>query len=321
MDGHELDAATLMKELYKARETIRELEERTRFILDSIHAGIIIVEAETHHIVDANPEALKLMGISKDQVVGRICHNFICPSEIGNCPITDKGQPVDNSERVLLTLDGKKIPILKTVASVNFNGQKHLLESFLDITQLKLMQNKLEILATTDPLTGTFNRRHYIEMSEKEIDRARRSKAPLSIAMIDIDNFKKVNDLYGHSIGDLVLKELVAIIKDNLRTYDILGRIGGEEFAVTTADCTLQEAYSLLERLRVKVANHVIQADNKEISIKISIGVSEFSGNRENVESILQRADQALYLAKNLGRNRVEKLSVTGSSLEQPLIE
>jgi diguanylate cyclase (GGDEF)-like protein/PAS domain S-box-containing protein len=307
MDGHKPDIATLTSELHKAQETIRDLEERTRFILDSIHAGIVIIDAETHEIVDANPEALKLMGSPKDQVVGKVCHNYICPADVGSCPITDKGQRVDNSERILLMTGGKKIPILKTVTSINLNSRKQLLESFLDITQLKLLQDKLEILATTDPLTGVSNRRHFMEMSEKEISRARRSQIPLSIAMIDIDNFKRINDRYGHAVGDLVLKELVAICSGNLRPYDILGRLGGEEFAITTVGCDLQEAFTLSERLRERVANHVINADGKDISFKISIGVSELSGDMENLVSILNRADQALYLAKNAGRNRVGK--------------
>lgn len=307
MEGSEPDVRTLRSELKKARETIRDLEERTRFILDSIHAGIIIIDAETHKIVEANPEALRMIGIPKDQVVGKVCHKYICPAEIGSCPITDKGQQVDNSERVLLKTDGRRIPILKTVTSINLNGRKHLLESFLDITQLKLLQDKLEILATTDPLTGIYNRRHLIEISEKEYSRAQRSQTPLSIAMIDIDNFKRINDRYGHIIGDLVLKELVAICNDNLRPYDIIGRLGGEEFAITMVGCALQEAFTVSERLRAKVANHVIHANGHEISIKISIGVAELSGDEESWDSILNRADKALYLAKKAGRNRVEK--------------
>jgi PAS domain S-box-containing protein len=111
VDNSELNIITLTLELRKAREIIRDLEERTRFILDSIHAGIVIIDAETHRIIDANPEALKMMGVSKDQVVDNVCHNYICPAEIGSCPITDKGLKVDNSERVLLTVDGKRIPI------------------------------------------------------------------------------------------------------------------------------------------------------------------------------------------------------------------
>lgn len=314
MESSEPDVITLTAELREARETIHDLEERTRFIIDSIHAGIVIIDAETHRIVDANPEALKLMGVSKDQAVDSICHSYICPSEIGNCPITDKGQKVDNSERVLVTTDGKRIPILKTVVSINFNGREHLLETFLNITQLKLLQEKLEFLATTDSLTGILNRRHFIELSEKEMNRVQRSRTPLSIAMIDIDHFKSINDTHGHTVGDLVIKELVAICKDALRPYDLLGRIGGEEFAITMVECDLQKAFIVSERLRERVANHVISADGKDISIKISVGVAELSGDMESFESIMNRADQALYLAKNLGRNRVEKSSHESST-------
>jgi len=309
MEGSKPDVAFITAELHKARQNIRDLEERTRLILDSIHAGIVIIDAQTHKIVDVNPEASRLIGIPKDQVVGNLCHKYICPAEIGSCPITDKGQLVDNSERVLLTTDGKRIPILKTVASINLNDRKHLLESFLDISQLKLLQDKLELLATTDSLTDVFNRRHFIELSEKEIGRAQRSQTPLSIAIIDIDYFKEVNDKHGHGVGDLVLKELVAVCKDNLRPYDILGRIGGEEFGITFVECTIQEAFNVSERLQERVANHVIKAEGKDISIKICVGVAELSEDAGSLDLIMNRADQALYLAKNTGRNRVEKSS------------
>jgi diguanylate cyclase (GGDEF)-like protein/PAS domain S-box-containing protein len=310
MDSNKSDVITLTAELRKAQETIRNLEKKTSIIINSIHAGIVLIDAETHKIRDANPEALQLMGASKSQVLGKICHKYICPAEIGSCPITDKGQKVDNSERVLLTLDGKKVPILKTVASINFNGREQLLETFLDITHMKLLQKELELMATTDSLTGIFNRRHFIELSENEISRAKRSQIPFSIAMIDIDHFKRVNDAHGHPVGDLVIKALVAIFKDDLRPYDLLGRLGGEEFAITMAECDLQRAFAVSERLRERVANHVINANGQDIKLTISAGVAEMSGNRESLESIINRADQALYLAKGLGRNRVEKSSL-----------
>ncbi len=101
----------------------------------------------------------------------------------------------------------------------------HLLETLLDITQLKLSQEKLEHLATTDSLTGIYNRRHYIESSEKEMNRAQCSRTPVSVAMIDIDHFKIVNDTYGHSVEDFVIKDLVATCQDGTRPYAVLGLI------------------------------------------------------------------------------------------------
>jgi diguanylate cyclase (GGDEF)-like protein/PAS domain S-box-containing protein len=308
MPSSDLDVIALTAELHKARETIRSLEDRTNNILNSVRAGIILIDAETHRIIDANPEALRLIGASKDQVLHNICHKYICPAETGCCPITDKGQKVDNSERILLGLDGNKIPILKTAVPIKVGGRETLLETFLDITDLKLLQKKLELLATTDSLTGAFNRRHFIERCEEEISRAQRSGIPLSMAMIDIDLFKRINDKHGHTVGDLVIKEFVEICKDHLRPYDFLGRLGGEEFAITMVECDLEQAFAISERLRNRVANHVINANGRTINISISIGLSELSKiDLESFERLINRADHALYLAKSLGRNRVEK--------------
>ena len=309
MDPETHDVKELAKELNKARETIRDLQERTKTILDSIHAGIVLVDAENHVIIDVNPEAAALIGSRKEQIVNQVCHKHICPAEIGNCPITDKGQEVDNAERVLITADGSSIPILKTVASITLNGRQHLLESFLDITQLKLLQKELEHLARTDPLTETYNRRHFFELSEKEIARARRNQSSLSMAIIDIDYFKRINDTYGHQAGDVVLKELVTLCKGQLRPYDILGRIGGEEFGITLVDCNLEEAFPVVERIRKAVEQSTVIVHGVHVHLEISVGMAQLAGDMEGWEFLLKRADEALYRAKNGGRNRVEVAS------------
>ena len=296
----------LLNELRKAQETIRELEERTKTILDSIHTGIIIIDPGPHRIIDVNPEASALVGAPKEQMVGQVCHRYVCPADMGNCPITDKGQKVDNSERVLLAADGRSIPILKTVASIELDGRDHLLESFLDISGLKVLQKELEYLATTDSLTGAYNRRHFLELTEKEIIRARRYRSPLSISMMDIDHFKRINDRYGHPAGDLVLKELVKIVKGQLRPNDVLGRLGGEEFAITMVECDLQKSLAVMERLRKSIEQHRITTDDgTEVYFRISAGVAQLAGEAEGWESVIKRADQALYQAKRSGRNLV----------------
>jgi diguanylate cyclase (GGDEF)-like protein/PAS domain S-box-containing protein len=307
MEDDNPDFEVLAAELKKAHQTIRDLEAKMKLILGSIHAGIVIIDAEAHRIVDVNAEASRLIGISASQIIGNTCHKYICPAEIGACPITDKGQEVDNAERVLLTADGSKIPILKTVAIINLNDRKHLLESFLDITQLKLLQEKLEYLATTDSLTGVLNRRQFFELSKNEISRSHRSKVPLSIAIADIDYFKNINDTYGHGVGDEVLKDLADVCKNNLRPYDILGRLGGEEFGITLVGCNHAQAFKIIERLRKIIAKRDIMVDGNNINITISAGIEEFSEDANNLELMISQADQALYNAKNAGRNRVEK--------------
>jgi len=131
---------------WQAEQATKESEHRLGSILEAMQAGILIMEAETHQIVDANPAALQLIGLQRDQVVGRVCHNFVCPAEKDNCPITDLGHTLDNSERVLLNASGDEVPILKTVVTVVMDSREYLIESFLDITERKQAEQQREIL-------------------------------------------------------------------------------------------------------------------------------------------------------------------------------
>ncbi|MGD0572104.1 MAG: ATP-binding protein [Sedimentisphaerales bacterium] len=130
----------------KAEDALRESEARLRTILDNIQTGVFIIEPEKHTIVYANPVAARLIGASQKQLVNSMCHKYICPADIGHCPITDLGQTVDNAERVLLTAKGEKRPIIKTVVTIMFNGKKHLLENFVDISEYKKAEHELERL-------------------------------------------------------------------------------------------------------------------------------------------------------------------------------
>ncbi len=124
----------------RAEDTLRENEGRLKTILDSMQSGILIVDADKHVIVDVNPVAADLIGAPKEEIVGRVCHNFVCPAEKGKCPITDLGQTIDKSERVLLNVKGERIPILKTVTPTILHGRRHLIDSFMDITEHKRAQ-------------------------------------------------------------------------------------------------------------------------------------------------------------------------------------
>ena len=128
---------------YKVRDEVLQGETSIEPILDSIPAGIIIIDEATHEIIDLNKAALEMLGVPKKYVVGKICYNFICPSDKGKCPITDLGQEVDKSERILLKAGKEKVPILKSVKKSFWNGRRCLIESFIDISDRKKMENQL----------------------------------------------------------------------------------------------------------------------------------------------------------------------------------
>ncbi|MBU2550387.1 MAG: PAS domain S-box protein [Proteobacteria bacterium] len=146
-------------ERIKAEEAIKESEKRVRMILNSISTGIIVIDPQNRTIVDVNPVAEKMIGLGKEQIIGRKCHKFICPREENDCPIIDQGHAVDNAERILITAAGKQIPVLKTVTPVILDGKDHLLESFVDLSERKKMeedlkesQQRLSLLVQSSPL-------------------------------------------------------------------------------------------------------------------------------------------------------------------------
>ncbi len=127
----------------RMEEALRESEERLETIFDSVRTGIMIIDSKTHLIVDANPAATEMAGALKEQIVGSVCHKYVCPAEKGRCPITDLGQTVDNAERVFLRVNGKATPVMKSVRRIVLGGQEHLLESFIDITEHKKLEAQL----------------------------------------------------------------------------------------------------------------------------------------------------------------------------------
>ena len=166
------------------------------------------------------------------------------------------------------------------------------------------VEGKLRYQATTDPLTKTFNRRYFFETAQKELERAQRYEHALSIIIFDLDRFKKVNDTYGHGVGDEVLRRISALNKENLRENDIFARYGGEEFVILLPETNLEQAYQMAERMRKKCAPP-LQVGENSINVTISFGVSSLGKEKLLLDQLLRRADKALYKAKKGGRNQV----------------
>ncbi|MBT8129328.1 MAG: GGDEF domain-containing protein [Gammaproteobacteria bacterium] len=171
------------------------------------------------------------------------------------------------------------------------------------LARIKLLQEQMSLMAFTDPLTSIYNRLHFSNFLESEIDRVKRYGGTFSIIFFDLDHFKKVNDEYGHLAGDTVLKEVAELVGEANRSADIFARYGGEEFIILTPSTDMAGAIAHAERLRTDIENNRF---NDIGHLTCSFGVAEFIPEKDDMPSIFKRADSALYNAKRLGRNRVE---------------
>ncbi|MDX2222431.1 MAG: diguanylate cyclase [Rhodospirillaceae bacterium] len=176
----------------------------------------------------------------------------------------------------------------------------------LDITERKRLEEDLRALALTDPLTGVPNRRTFEASGRREVERARRYAKPFSIIVIDIDHFKRVNDTYGHDVGDVVLKEVAKVCAAQLRGTDIFARFGGEEFIALLPETDLKAGMILAERLRQAVGLQPIFSHKGPVVVTASLGLAAYLPQDKSLEDAVKRADEALYAAKRSGRNRVE---------------
>ena len=170
--------------------------------------------------------------------------------------------------------------------------------------KLREANKKLKRISVEDPLTGALSRRTFYQSYNTETKRAGRSGQPLSMALMDLDHFKNINDHYGHLVGDKVLKSVVAVIKDNMRDTDYLFRMGGEEFLLLMSNTGMVQANIVCERIRKSIAANKVSHENKRISVTLSIGLLSHYGNIDVTEA-LKIADESMYRAKQIGRNKV----------------
>lgn len=217
-----------------------------------------------------------------------------------------KTQGFSTFESDTVTGEWNQVSRLKTEAGHTFMYST-------DITQLKNTEKALKDalryvkkLAATDALTGISNRRHFMDLANKEFNRSKRYGHPLSILALDIDHFKSINDNYGHQAGDKVLESISACCQSLLSATDVFGRLGGEEFSILLPEANTQSAQEMAQRVLDSVANLSVEYEGKLITFTTSIGISEVSDDSKSLEALMQHSDQALYQAKHNGRNRME---------------
>lgn len=192
------------------------------------------------------------------------------------------------------------------IALFSFSTAFYTLRNKLQLELAQKSAQEMESLARTDVLTGLCNRRYFYELGELERLRSQREKKSMAVVMLDIDFFKAINDIYGHDGGDKVLTMLGAVIKNILRSTDVLGRLGGEEFGLILHDISLLQAHEIIERIRSALEQlDVVLDDGRVIKFTVSLGISMLESHHKHIEAVLKEADIALYEAKNGGRNRI----------------
>ncbi|HLP97596.1 MAG TPA: diguanylate cyclase [Sideroxyarcus sp.] len=299
----------------QSADSLRVNETRLREITTTMSDGLMVI-GQDGRILFANPEACLLLGYAADELLGTDMHTLLhvnkdgSPAARAECPVLNiarNGATYRGVEEMFRRKDGTLLPVSVSASAVH--RERHIGDiviAFHDISERKQFERELEHRAHTDVLTGLNNRRYFYELAEHEFVRAKRYATPLAALMLDVDHFKRINDSHGHHAGDAVLQKLSEVCLKTLRENDIVGRFGGEEFAILLPEADGTRAAEVAERLRIAVASAAIPLEGKvHFRFFVSIGVATMNASDENIDDMLKRADAALYAAKNAGRNRV----------------
>jgi diguanylate cyclase (GGDEF)-like protein/PAS domain S-box-containing protein len=340
------DLAEQSLRIIEAKQSLRESEEKYRTLIDNLNIGIHRDTADQGRFIQVNPAMPKIFGYDSAQEFMEIPITDLYQNPEDRKRFLEevkRAGSVKDREVVMRKKDGTPIWCSMT-ATAQYDEQgnikwvdsvtkditerkkaQEVLQTAHDeldarvrertadlaetnelllaeIAERKRVEEKLRELSEKDPLTMIYNRRKLFELLGREVEKAKRYSRPLSLIMLDLDHFKKVNDKYGHNRGDIVLKTTTSIVDNVIRKADIFARYGGEEFIVLSPETGLQSAVALAEKIRTSVERHSYPAVG---TVTISAGVAELS-SRDSGAVLIKKADEALYAAKNKGRNRVE---------------
>ena len=284
-----------------------------RAALDCVDVGLVLLDRERRaqfinrafrriwrvpdQVADGRPTFVKLMYHGRDSLA------YAIPPDRLGAYVAQQTALIRSGEEGPLDIRLANDQALRFRCKVLPDGGRLL--TYGNIGDLVRQADQLEELASIDGMTGLNNRRHFLALARAEWDRYQRYKRPLALIMLDIDLFKSVNDRYGHDVGDRVLKEVADVFRTSKRASDIVGRVGGEEFALLLPETTLDNARAAGERMRKAVANRVVAVDGTIIPITISVGASAAQEGTSGIVKLMKQADVALYEAKRAGRNRV----------------
>jgi diguanylate cyclase (GGDEF)-like protein len=288
--------------------------------LEQAQEGIVILDASfkvqfmntavrrlwgvSDELADSNPQSEDLVrdsnrparyGVPPDELEAFIAHRI---------SLIRKG---DQAPQDIKTSDGRYI---RSQCTKLPDGGRLL--TYFDITDLTTSAESLHRLATTDALTAIYNRRHFLQLAEAEWNRFSRYQRPLSALMLDVDWFNLINDRLGHAAGDAALQTVARACMSDQRSTDIVGRMGGDEFAILLPETDEGQAIAVAERISNKIKSEPVATDRGPLKLTLSIGVAEAARSMSGAAALLDSADQALYMAKLAGRNRVAQFRQRG---------
>ncbi len=309
------DLATRVAELTESREKFAERERRLSAFVSALPNASFIMDDQGRYleVITNEPD---MLAARSEALIGNLVEEMLPPQEAAK--IMDAIQHTIETGKIQVV--EYKIPV-QTGTERWFEGRIALMEKTengrskvvimaTDTTERVQLYQEVQRLANLDVLTGCFNRRHFMEKATEEVSRAMRYNHPLSLLMMDIDHFKGLNDRFGHQMGDQVLCKLVLVCQKQVRSEDLLGRYGGEEFVVLMPETGAAGARLVSERLREKIEKMVINTPETKCSITVSVGLTclEKGFDKKNtLDTLIRSADKALYAAKAAGRNCVRE--------------
>lgn len=314
LDGQATALAGIAEDIDAARAEARNAERFVADLLEAMPVPVFFKGRDDRRLRMVNQRYADLFGRDRADVVGRTVGDLLdapvaAAIEARDDALCDGDQPRQVSEAdVVFPGVGEPRRVVMHKAKMWDAGNRliGITGVIVDVTESHRLRQELERLASTDPLTGLANRRAFLARAHETLARAGRDDLPVSVAMLDIDHFKAINDRFGHDVGDRVLQAVAARVRALVEPEDgVAARFGGEEFALLLPDAPVAAAQRLAERLRAALEATAVEAAGGPVRFTASLGVDRWRGGADSVEAALKRADEALYRAKAAGRNRV----------------
>ena len=294
----------------KAEEALHKSQQEFAGLFRNNPEALVYVD-EKGTILNINPRFTELFGYTLEEIKGRNIDDGMIhlPDKMEEAKgITEKALKGNfYCETIRKKKDSTLFPVSLSISNITINGKlKGAIATYFDITERKKLEKKLEKLAHFDNLTGCYSRGYGLALLEEQIKTANRKKTPILLLYLDVDEFKKINDTYGHKEGDRVLKGAVKLFKSTLRKIDIICRMGGDEFTVIIENIKDVRSLSILAQKMIDSVSQEIKMKDSVLRVTTSIGISIYPDDALDLESVLRHADNAMYRAKELGKNNLQ---------------